>query len=196
MGHGPDHAAQVGGSLGVRILLQCVSVGAGVTAFIALVVGAFLLFTPRRFFEGATPLRRLIFEANIGEPFSRRFAIERRVYRRHRIVGSAVIAGGCALATFAGYLAGNPRALHLFAIIGTSGLRVAIVLVVACALLLFIVGFCLVIRPSVLKGIEAAANRWVDTKSPGPTLSSAVLRHPRLVGVLLFVGAALNLRLL
>jgi len=182
--------------LGVRTLLLCVSVGAGVTAFIAVVVRAFLLFTPRRFLEGPTPLRRLLFETNIGEPFSRTFAIERRVYRRHRIAGSAVIAGGCAFATFAGYLAMNPRALHLYTIIGKSGLRAAIVLVVACALLLLIVGLCLVIRPSVLKGIEAAANRWVDTNSGGPTLSSAVLHHPRLVGALLLVGAVLAVRLL
>jgi hypothetical protein len=96
----------------------------------------------------------------------------------------------------AGYLAMNPRALHVYLLIGKLGLRVAVVLAATCAVLLVTLGVCLVIRPSVLKGIEAAANRWVETKSPGPTVSAAVLRNPRLVGVLLLVGAALNLRLL
>ena len=172
------------------------SVAAGVAAILAIVSGAFLLLAPRAVIDGPTIFRRLFFETNIGEPFGRKFAIERGIYRRHRIFGIAVILGGGVIAMFAAYLAMNPRALDIYLLVGKPGLRVAVVLVATCAVLLVTLGFCLAIRPSVLKGIEAAANRWVETKSPGPTVSAAVLRNPRLVGVLLLVGAALNLRLL
>jgi hypothetical protein len=173
-----------------------VSVAAGVAAILAIVSGAFLLLAPRAVIDGPTIFRRLFFETNIGEPFGRKFAIERGIYRRHRIFGIAVILGGGVIAMFAAYLAMNPRALDIYLLVGKPGLRVAVVLAATCAVLLVTLGFCLAIRPSVLKGIEAAANRWVETKSPGPTVSAAVLRNPRLVGVLLLVGAALNLRLL
>jgi hypothetical protein len=172
-----------------------VSVAAGVAAILAIGLGAALLLVPRAMIDGPTIFRRLFFETNIGEPFSRKFAIERGIYRRHRIFGTGVILGGLVVAAFAAYLAFYPRALDLHMLIGKSALRVTIVLSASCALFLLIVGFCLVIRPSVLKGIEAAANRWIEPKAPGPALSAAVLHSPRLVGALLLVGAALILLL-
>jgi hypothetical protein len=177
-------------------VLQWVSVGAGMAAILGMVSGGLLLFLPRRVLDGANPLRRLLFETNIGEPFSRKFAIERGVYRRHRLFGTAVVLGGMTLAALVGYLVMNPRVMNLHALVGKAGLRVAIAVAAACALILLIIGLCLIIRPSVLKGIETAANRWVEPRPPGPTLSAAVLRSPRLVGVLLLVGGALNLRLI
>ena len=182
----------------VPTLLQLASVGAGMAGVLGAVTGALLLFAPRDLLEGSTPLRRLLFETNLGAPFSRSFAIERRFYRWHRLFGSAVIAGGLAAGALAAYLAINPRAMNLYLILGKGGFRVVELLAATVALLLVIVGVCLVVRPSVLKGIEAAANRWIEPLGAGktPTVSAVVLRGPRVAGAVLLLLSTYGLSLI
>ena len=179
------------------MLIQFASVGAGIAATLGAATGVLLLLAPRRMFIDRTPLRRLLFETSLAGPFNRRFVIERRIYRRHRLFGAAVIAAGIAAAALVVYLSLNPRALNLYALLGKSGFRAAVLAIATAALLLLAMGLCLVIRPSVLKGIEAAANRWIEppTAGKGPSLSSVVLRSPRLAGALLLLVSAFCLRL-
>jgi hypothetical protein len=171
---------------------------AGIAGVLGAVTGAALLVVPHKLLEGSSPLRRLLFETNLGEPFNHRFVIERRLYRQHRIFGSTVVAGGLALAALATYLVLNPKALNLYLLLGKSSFRVVQFLAATIALLLVVVGVCLVVRPSLLKGIEAAANRWVEPL-PGrrtPTVAAAVLRAPRVAGAMLLLVSTYGLSLL
>ena len=161
--------------------------------------GVLLLVVPRDLLGGGMPLRRLLFETNVGEPFNRRFAIERTFYRRHRIFGSLVVFGGLAALGLAVYFALHPRAWDLYMLLGKAGFRVAELLAATIGLLLVMVGVCLVVRPSVLKGIEAAANRWVEPiarRASAPSVAAAVLRGPRVAGALLLLISAFGLSLL
>ena len=178
--------------------LSSILLAAGVAGVFGAATGAALLFVPRRFLEEPRALRRLLLETNIGDVFNRRFTIERRVYRRHRLFGAFVIVGALAGTSLLWIATQNPAVTAaLVATLGKIGFRVALTVATALDVLLYLVGVCLLLRPSVLKGIEAAANRWIDPipgKSSHAVVSRMVLRSPRVAGALLLITGFACLR--
>jgi hypothetical protein len=160
--------------------------------------GGILLCAPPRLFEVSSTFRRLLFETRVEQLFDRRFAIERQVYRGHRIVGTAVIVGAVAVIALLWYFGQKPYAVRaLRGLLGTPGAHVLTLVAATLAVVLAVVGTCLAIRPSILKGIEAASNRWIEpmpTTNPHMALSRWVLRAPRVVGLVLLVAGVLCLR--
>jgi hypothetical protein len=171
---------------------------AGMAGVAGIVAGLTLLVTPRRLLDQPSPLRRILLEANVGDWFNRSITIEKRVYRRHRAFGALVLAGSVAAAAMCWYFAFNPGALPLYGVLGRVGARVVLLVVAAAAVGLWLAGLCLVIRPSVLKGIEAAANRWIEPMPAGNVhthVARAVARAPRLAGVILVLSGLVCLRI-
>lgn len=120
------------------------------------------------------PLRR-----KLGEVCSRPWRVERFIYRHHRPFGGAIIAGALTLLylLYAGHiqLAGIPAER-----LG-MGLRTANLVSWAMAVAVLLIGFAMLIRPSLLKGIEALSNRWIQIPRPGA-------RASRRIGILLILA--------
>ena len=177
--------------------MQAGLAAAGVAGLVAAVVGVLLLTIPRRVLDGPTGLRRVLFETNLGTVFDARFAIERSVYRRHRIVGGVVLLGAIALAMLLWYVGRKPSVVtQLRGALGVVGLRVVTASAMTIVAGLGVAGTCLLIRPSVLKGLEAAANRWIEPprRDAHMAVSEWVLRHPRATGLVLVLAGLACLR--
>ena len=171
---------------------------AGMAGIAGIAAGLTLLVAPRHLLDHPSPLRRVLLEANVGDWFNRSIAIEKRVYRRHRAFGALVLAGSAAAAAMCWYLAFNPSALPLYGVLGRMGARVVMLFFGAAAVGLWVAGICLLVRPSVLKGIEAAANQWIQpmpAHSVHTHVSRAVARAPRLAGLLLVASGLFCLRI-
>ena len=179
------------------VALQAGLVAAGVAGIIGAVAGAVLMVVPRDLLQRPSRLRRVLFEMDLGDPFNRSYAIERRVYRRHRIAGSAVLAGAAALVALLWYLGHEGRVSgEIRQVLGAFGLRTMTVVAWTIAAGLVLAGTCLLVRPSVLKGIEAAANRWIEPpKTPRHLfVSEWASRSPRLAGAILLLAGVACLR--
>jgi len=174
------------------LALQAVKIGIWIIGLLGFVAGALLLVTPRSSLELQSGPAQWLLRADIGAFFNRRFAIERSVYRRHRIVGAAVLAGATAALVLLVLAVSNPYSMGLRKVLGMLGFRVAVAAIGALVLGLLLAGFCLIVRPSMLKGFESAANRWIAPLPSGSAidLSRSILRAPRLVGVLLIAAGA------
>jgi hypothetical protein len=128
-------------------------------------------------------------------------SIEHWFYRYHRVFGAAVVAGSTYIFVYFGILFdktyalkqlkwGTPAAL-------TEGLVDALVLgSLTGAVVSFMVGIFLWLRPSLLRGIEEEANQWVSTRRaikmldiPRDEVEIFVSRHTRRVGWLLLLGS-------
>ena len=165
-------------------------IATGVAGVLGIATGAILALTPKRRLEPSGAVGRWLLGTNVGELFDRRYTIERRVYRRHRIVGGVVLAGAAAALTLILFLSIDPRSVPIRNALGPFEFRTLVAVAATLALILVAFGLCLLVRPSVLKALEAAANRWIDASARAKRfeVSQLVLRAPRLVGVLLLVG--------
>lgn len=93
----------------------------------------------------------------------RSWRIERLIYRHHRLVGGAIFSGALTFLTLLGLL--HNRVLsNEFS--GPPGHALLVQLVVAAAwgfaVLALLIGLFVIIRPSVLKGLESLANRHIE----------------------------------
>ena len=167
----------------------------GLVGLLALVAGLTLLLAPRRALGSA--LGRMLVQADVTKLFDRRFVIERRFYRRHRVFGALVVVGALAGASLLWAL--NTRqaaAIALAKALGPSGMRVLALSSVVLILLVLVTGIVLFVRPSALKGTEARANQWFDLGAPNSTdaVQRLVVRAPRVTGLLLLAAGAVCLR--
>lgn len=175
----------------IRVVAGAVGVAAGVA----------LLLMPAGALRERIRLRRWMLEIDLAALLDRRRPIERSLYRHHRAFGALVIAG--ALASIAALLRFGDQAVPaLGPPLGQPGVLALSLGAWVSALFAFVIGVFLLIRPSALKGLEAAANRWIE---PFPPVGQAgvpagydfigrlVQRFPRLVGALLLVAGLLCL---
>jgi len=157
---------------------------------LGIATGALLLLAPGALREGSR-WRRWLLDVDLAALLDARRAIERPLYRHHRVFGAAVIAG--ALAWFATLWTLRDR----FPVPGEYAGTVTLALCTLAAFALGI-GVFLLIRPSALKGLEAAANRWIETFPSGgwrdapagyyQLFKRVVLRAPRFTGLLLLTA--------
>jgi hypothetical protein len=169
-------------------------------AALGLLVGIFLILDSGRVFRWNASLNRWFSTEEAVRVFDKPRDVKRLIYRRHRVVGVVVVAGalyamdvllfrvqtGAVVRALNGVA--NPEGLRLIA----DSLRIFLIAGNAAALL---AGLVLCFRPSLLKGLEVWADRQYAVQS-GKSLDQMnfvadefVLRHPRLVGVLVAVGS-------
>jgi hypothetical protein len=179
------------------VLYVLILLGAG----LGLVVGVMLLIDSARVMQWNAYLNRWISTENAARVLDQSRDVKHFVYRRHRVVGLLVIAGSLfALDVLAFGLRttpllralrplGNPTALALF----VDSMRVFLVAGNIAAL---IAGVILCFRPSLLKGVEAWADRQFSTPLPNKSLDEPNYRpdafvrdHPKLVGALVAAGS-------
>lgn len=125
----------------------------------------------------ASPLRRKLGES-LSKACSRPWRVERFIYRHHRQFGSAIIAGALTLL----YLLyrGHLQLTDIPAWRISIGLRTADLVAWILAVAVLLIGFAMLIRPSLLKGIEAVSNRWIPLPRPAS-------RH---IGILLVLAGS------
>lgn len=171
-------------------------------AALGLVVGLLLLVDSARLLRWNERLSRWVSTREATQPLDAPRDIKRLVYRAHRVVGLLVVAGALYaldVLTF-GF---QPEALaRAFRDLGSQGV---LALVFQAVRVFFIVGnlaalaagLVLCFRPSLLKGVEAWADRTYAARSPSPALDEMrfapdrwVSRHPRLAGGVVLAASA------
>jgi len=137
--------------------------------------------------------RQWLLEHELADLLNRYHKIEKFLYRHHRVIGTAVIAGALTLLTLIVKLHdafASSTWSHIL------GIQLAILFSWALAILALIIGIFLLIRPSALKGIEVQANRWIGP-SPATSLiekpavkgiNALILRFPKHTGILLLLA--------
>jgi len=168
---------------------------------LGVLAGLALLVTPRAALREPTRLRTWLLEIDFAALLDRRRSVERFLYRHHRAFGAMVIAG--ALGCIAALL--RLGAWTIPALAPAAGqIGVVAMAFVAWTLALFalVIGVIVLIRPSALKQIETAANRWIDpfpwtehqdVSNRYDIVGRFVQRFPRLAGALLFAAGLLCL---
>jgi hypothetical protein len=168
----------------------------------ALIIGVWMLFRPESFLRANQFFSEWHSIRRATKPLMVPRHTERFVYRHHRPVGLLVLVG--AVYVLYALVSEYDRHKIVAAFFGgaqppppTEWLVPGLALVLgACALFALIVSAFLLIRPSLLKGFEAWANKWIsarrvtkslDTMHTGP--DRLLLRYPRLLAGLLILGS-------
>lgn len=182
-------------------LLQGLAVILVLGLLLAFFVGIMLLARPRALFSLNQRLSRWVDTRAVFSMLDRPRHLERFFYRHHRILGAAIMLG-------ASYVLWR-WAFHydragVVALLGRRWLAAGLdwiapaleVTLVGLHAAILVVGMLIFFRPSLLKGIERAANRW---QPGGPAtnpldaivdgVDDAFEGHPRVSGVLLVVSA-------
>ena len=166
-------------------------------------VSLMLVFKPQFLARISRVANRWLSTRGVELWLDRSIGIERWVYRHHRVVGLLVIVGAGYILAYFGWrfdkavalkslsayvphkllLVGLPEALVLIALVGAS--------------MSLIVGVVMCLRPSLLRGVEQVANKWVSAPAvadaidrPHADVDLFVNQHARAVGWLLLVGSA------
>ena len=173
------------------LTLEILRIAVTVAGLSAIAVAAIFILIPKSW-EARSGLKRMLVEADLTKVLDRRYAIERRVYRRHRIFGALVVVGALSgLALLVGIGSRQPFVVSVVAALGTTGSNVLVASAAILVLLILATGIVLITRPSALKGLESRANRWIDPLG-GSASSSSVARlvtgSPRVMGSLLLVA--------
>ena len=177
-----------------------------VAGVLGVVTGAGLVISPGGALGEGSRWRRWLLEIDLVALLDRRRSIERPLYRHHRAFGAGVVAGTVAWLVALWGLSDHPALVSaLTGTLGAWGARVLILTLWAFAAFALGIGLFVLIRPSAIKGLEAAANRWLEpfrtASRPGDAawvefIGWWVLRAPRLSGVLLLAAGLGCLRVL
>lgn len=171
---------------------------------LALVVGGMLLARPGALLQLNRRLSRWVDTRGALQALERPLMLERVFYRHHRPLGAAIVLGsGYVLWQWAfaferdalvGLLDPRWRANGLDWIVPAGE-----ALVVGLHLLVLGAGLVILFRPSLLKNVERAANRWHGGLSSERldrivgTLDSGVEVYPRLAGFVLLIASVWSL---
>ncbi len=170
-------------------------------AALTLAIGLLLLISPPLFERISRPMNTLFSARKALRPLEIPRSTERFFYRHHRIFGAFILLG---VGVYFGALAGDTRsqligAFSTYLPRGTADWLIPGLLdfFAAANVLIFGVGLVVLFRPSLLKGLELRANRWVSTRRmtrdlarPNEAADSWVVRAPRLVGACVVIGSA------
>jgi len=175
-------------------------------AVVAILVGAWMLVNPVSLYRFNDYMNRWFSTRKAARPLMVPRNIDPFIYRHHRIIGTVVVLGSVYV-LYALIFEMRPAELRALFLGSTSpahpwawavmGLVVALG---AGALLALVVGIYLLIRPSLLKGMEQWSNRWMtvrratrvfDIMRQGP--EPFIARHPRAVGIAIVLGGLYTL---
>lgn len=166
------------------------------------VAASLLLITNPQLLERLNRVaNRWISARNLNQFLDRTISIEHWFYRHHHAFGAVVMLGSSYIFIYFGILFDKVYALqHLNWRVPPKlivGLLDALVLSsLTGAVVAFMVGLFLWLRPSLLRGIEAEANQWMSSRQaikmleiPRDQIEFFVARHAQRVGWLLLLGS-------
>jgi hypothetical protein len=172
-----------------------------VGALFGVLLALLLIFKPRLLERVNRMANRWVSTQRVNLWLDRSISIEHWFYRHHRAVGAVVVLGASYMFIYFGIL--FDKAYTLQRLSGTlqakllDGLLDALVLgALVGSTVALIAGFFIWLRPSLLRGIEEEANRWVFTHHAADMLDKQygevdrfVERHAQRVGWLLLLGS-------
>ena len=172
------------------VLLLCTG------SFASVLLGAGLLLKPGLVVSLSKLLSHWVTPAEkVAEELDRPRWIERFFYRHHRLVGSALFIG--ALIILYVFLF-SPNSRKIFGVIPPDFLPLldaATALLLVGSVLAALVGVIVAIRPSLLREIEKASNRWIATEQIANAANQMhhsfddwLLRYRKAAGTVLVLG--------
>ena len=182
------------------ILLQSFLIFVVMGCALSLVIGVWMLLKPESVLRLNQYLSKWFGTEKLAAALDAPHSIEFALYRRHRSVGVLVLAGGLyilyvMLFAFSKKAGGdlsyglNPQIVAWL----TDALGVVLVL---SSVLALVIGFFLVVRPSVFKPIEEWGNRWYATEKSLRVMEAmhlkpdeAMMRNYRIVAALVIAGS-------
>jgi hypothetical protein len=184
-----------------QIVNQTVFIFLVVGSAFALLAGLLLIFNSRRAFAIGERLDRWVSTRSAMRPLEKHHSIARPMYRMHRLSGALICAGSLYALAILGTPEGAAAIGKSLAGLGnkyfaswiSDSLRVALLLGNAAA---FVFGVIFIVRPSMLKGLEAWADRSISGRKATKPLEEVhrpadrfTREHPRLVGALVVLGS-------
>ncbi|MCL4472206.1 MAG: hypothetical protein M1547_14030 [Gammaproteobacteria bacterium] len=169
-------------------------------ALLALVLGIWMFFQPERVFRVNQFFSQWLSSRKLTRPLSQPvYHIERRVYRHHRVFGVALLAGAGYILYSLWFRYDKAAVLDIFREYNPQQmawlLDSAVFLLNLTSIVALLVALCLIIRPSLLRGIEVWANRWFTTRHMEKPLEvmrmhpdEVTQRNPRVTALLLVLG--------
>ena len=170
-------------------------------ALLGVMLGLLLIFRPQLVKRLSNAANRWVTTRHLNRWLDRSFSIEHWFYQRHRATGIVIVAGATYILVYFGMLFDKAHALqHLGGRLPPQLLDGLLDALVLCSLVggavALIVGLFMWLRPSMLRGFEEQANRWVSTRRatrvldvPHDEVDRYVTRHAQRVGWLLLLAS-------
>ena len=179
-----------------EVLLQSSLIFLWGGAFMGILIGAAMLLKPEQVIRLNQRLSRYVSTEKIAEHIDRPRWTERFFYRHHRPVGAAVLIGAI-LVLYTFLFSFNLRKVSAFIPRGWWWLSDALLgMLLIGSVLAALVGIIVLTRPSLLRDIEKAANRWVSSdrllslfNGMHYSAEQSMLRHNRVAGGAIMLGS-------
>lgn len=167
-------------------------------AIILLFVGIGFMAIPAKLLELTTRLNKWVATDSLFNGLNRSFSFERIIYRHHTISGLIIIV--CCIYVFLRIWLCFEVAIEILPVIINATisqwLYTALVLLIFIAdIVVFIIGLIILVRPSILKGIESWSNRWIDSEKALKNLDKEYElkiewfpKYPRVFGLFIVLG--------
>ncbi len=194
--HTPWHIA---GEIALQSFLILLLLG----AVVGLCLGIGMFFRPERVLALNHRLNKWFSTLRFSRIMDATYHIERPVYRYHRVFGAALLAWVGYILYSLWFRYDKSATLNIFK--ETNPQLVAwlldstVLLLTLTSIVALLTAVCLVVRPSLLRGIEAWANQWFPTRplgkvgKPMETMrmwpDEGTERHPRVTALLLVLGS-------
>ena len=182
------------------ILGQSLAIFLLVGALTGVAVSLLLIFKPHLVTRVNRVANRWISTRRLNLLLDRSVSIEQWIYRRHRPLGILIVFGACYILVYFGLLFDKAIALRRLSgympawLLDMSLDTLALAALTGAAVALF-VGLFLWLRPSLLRGVEESANRWVSSRRavrlldvPHDQIERFVAGHAQRIGWLLLLG--------
>ncbi len=172
-----------------------------VGAMLGIVLGLLLIFKPHLLERINRIANRWVTMRHITRWLDGSVSIERWFYQYHTATGMVVVAGAAYIFIYFGFLFDKPYVLrHLGSmaqpVLLDWLLDVMVLSLLTGAAIALIAGLFLWLRPSLLRGMETEANRWVSSRHatkamdvPREGIDRFVAHHARQSGWLLLLGS-------
>lgn len=183
------------------ILWQSLAIFLIVGSLMGVAVSLLLIFRPHLMVRINRVANRWISTRHLDQWLDRSVSIEHWFYQHHRPLGILIVFGACYILVYFGLLFDKPIALQRLAGYAPSWQldilldALALASLVGAVVALF-VGLFLWLRPSLLRGIEEEANRWISWRRAAKPLAISrdqveqfVAGHAKRLGWLLLLGS-------
>lgn len=182
-------------------LWQSLAIFLLIGALLGILLGLVLIFRPQLLESINRIANRWITMRHVTRWLDRSISIERWFYQYHSAAGLIAVAGAAYIFIYFGFLFDKPYTLrHLGGTVSPVLLDwlldVLVLSLLTGAAVALIAGLFLWLRPSLLRGMEAEANRWVSSRRvtkaidvPHDQVDRFVAHHARQSGWLLLLGS-------
>ena len=183
------------------ILLQSFLIFVAVGCVVSLIIGVGMLIKPERMLRLNQILSKWFATDKLAAALDRPHRVEFALYRKHRSVGALVLAGGffilyVMLFAFNKKAAGGALGFSPNPQLAAWMMDALGVVLIVSSVLGLIIGFFLVVRPSVFKPFEEWGNRWYTTEKSLRVIDAmnlkpdqAMTRNHRVFAALIIAGS-------